>query len=299
MKWKQPLAFNVNSKVLAAINQAPVSGLNKTESLWSALHWAGALAFALLLFLFDALETIFYTHARAPNVGLVAQLLLLLFFYSLWALVVRYIWLVTANFMTTVDAAKPIRPLIARLAVGAVALNLLHMIVLATILRIMYSPPGWGVYDFVTSVTELWLRYAGLWGAVYAAFAILAYYRLRGLSADNGAAGSLVYEVRHGNRIFPLDVSDICWVEAAENYVQLHTNDGNFLHRKSLASIAKEASAFGLIQTHRSALVNTAFVRAIVRGAESGAYHVELTTGAKVPLSRRRMTTVREQTRLA
>lgn len=299
-KWKRKLVLNVNNQALATANQAPVANTSEPDNIWSAFHWACALAFALVLFLFDALETIFYAHARAPNVGLITQLSLLLFFYSLWVFVVRFIWLTTAHFMTNIDdTQKRTRPLITRLALGAIVLNLLHMTVLAFILRIMYSPPGWGAYDFVISVTELWLRYAGLWGAVFAAFGVLAYYRLRRIHEDSAVSSSLVYEVRHGNRIFQVDVSDIFWIEAADNYVQLYTKDGSFLYRKSLASIAKEAAAFGLVQSHRSALVNTAFVRAIARGTKSGAYHLELTTGAKVPLSRRRMMAVRERTRLA
>lgn len=263
---------------------------------WNTIHWLGAIAFSLLLFGFDALESILYEHARAPNVSLITQLWLLLGFYALWAVVVRVIWFtIDTNFEKISE--KQFGGAIAHLTVTAMALSLCHMAVLAFILRIMYSPPGWGLLDFAHSVSELWIKYAGLWFSMFAAFSLLAFYLLRAKREGADQSPLLTYEVREGARIHSLGITDIFWIEAADNYAQLHTSKGRFLVRKSLTAIEKEAGVFGVIRCHRAALVNMRYAQTIVRDPASGAHAFELNSGQKVPIGRRRVSALRRRLR--
>jgi two-component system LytT family response regulator len=79
-------------------------------------------------------------------------------------------------------------------------------------------------------------------------------------------------------------VSEILWLEAADNYVIVHTAERAPLMRRTLAGLLDDLGA-GFIRTHRSAAVALAHVTAVAP-LEKGDANVLLHGGVTVPCSR-------------
>lgn len=94
------------------------------------------------------------------------------------------------------------------------------------------------------------------------------------------ARGALVLELR-----------EIDWVEAADYYARLWVGARSYLIRESLDQLERRIGAHGFVRTHRGALVRLAAVRAL-QSAESGEVVALLTSGVRVPVSRRRRATI-------
>ncbi|MBL8738971.1 MAG: LytTR family transcriptional regulator, partial [Planctomycetes bacterium] len=75
------------------------------------------------------------------------------------------------------------------------------------------------------------------------------------------------------------------WVEARGNYVHLHTQDGPFLLRETLAALGEALPKERFVRVHRSALVALDAVVELVP-AGSGDGELRLVDGGTVPLSR-------------
>lgn len=283
------------NKTLSVIWSHLAQSTNRLKSVggkpWRPVYGLFAAGFVFILYGFDALETIFYDHARAPNVGLIAQLLLLLAVYMVWVVVPRGIWAVLsrAPFWSNKKVST-----IRLVGFGAVA-YCLHMIILAIVLRIMYSPPDWGAGDLFRSVTELMIQQAPLWWLAFVGAVGLIAYAINPDRMRSVKTPEPVYQVRHANKIVPVRVSDIHWVEAADNYVTLHTENAGYMFRKSISALEAETGGFGLVRSHRRALVNLSHVDAISRVSQNGLYHIELKNGGVVPLSRRRLSEVKNR----
>jgi hypothetical protein len=109
---------------------------------------------------------------------------------------------------------------------------------------------------------------------------------------DEGAPGGAApadgfrLEVRDRGRTQWLTPTDIDWVEAAGNYVQLNTRHGAILHRSTLVGIARLLCGHGFVRVHRSRLVRLACVRGIASTA-SGDFELRLENGERILGSRR------------
>lgn len=84
-----------------------------------------------------------------------------------------------------------------------------------------------------------------------------------------------------------LHLSEIDWIEAAGNYAQLWIGQRNYFLRESLQLLEERAGKHGFIRAHRRALVRLDGVRELTRTA-AGALFATLTSGARIPISRRR-----------
>ncbi|MBL8360456.1 MAG: response regulator transcription factor [Rubrivivax sp.] len=86
-------------------------------------------------------------------------------------------------------------------------------------------------------------------------------------------------------RVHVIACGDILWLEAADNYVVVHTADGRApLMRRTLAALLADLGA-GFVRTHRSAAVALAQISAVLAG-EHGEADLVLRNGARVPCSR-------------
>ena len=92
-----------------------------------------------------------------------------------------------------------------------------------------------------------------------------------------------------GTLVIPL--REIDWIEAADYYARLWVGGRSYLLRESLAHLERRVSGHGFVRAHRQALVRIGSVSALVPTA-AGEVAV-LTSGAKVPISRRRRASVR------
>lgn len=255
-----------------------------SDASWKPHYWVIAAVPALVLFTTDFLEILFYEHARARNAGPTLHILLLFIFYGAWPIVPRLIWQVVSRHQETQPSPTGNQLILSLSVLGACAV-LVHMMVLAVILRYLFSPPGWGPSDYLDSVLELLVQHGGLWGMVFFSFCLLSVYVARRARHSK----SYTYEVRHGSRIIPVDLKDVQWVEACGNYAQLHLLEGSYTVRQSLSSIEAAAVELGFIRTHRSALVNLAFAKSILKNSQQANHSVEMQSGGLAPLSRRRL----------
>ena len=117
---------------------------------------------------------------------------------------------------------------------------------------------------FATTMSRLSRR---LGGAVYA--------REPGIVVTT-ARGALMLELR-----------DIEWVEAADYYARVWVGARSYLLRESLDDLERRVAEHGFVRAHRSALVRIAAIRALQK-IGNGELVAVLTTGTKVPVSRRR-----------
>jgi len=84
-----------------------------------------------------------------------------------------------------------------------------------------------------------------------------------------------------------LHVSEIDWIEAAGNYVQLWVGQRSYFLRESLQKLEERVSKDGFIRAHRRALVRLDGVRELTR-TRAGVLVVVLECGVRIPISRRR-----------
>ena len=94
------------------------------------------------------------------------------------------------------------------------------------------------------------------------------------------------FVVRQGSTHRFVPVQDIDWIDAADNYLQLHVGERTHLCRGTLNDVEGELDAARFVRIHRSTLVAIDRITA-VRPRESGGHVVELRTGAKLMSSRR------------
>jgi two-component system LytT family response regulator len=94
-----------------------------------------------------------------------------------------------------------------------------------------------------------------------------------------------------------LHASEIDWIEAADNYVQVWIGSRSYFLRESLQQLEKRVSKHGFIRAHRSALVRLDGVRELTR-TRAGALVVVLGCGVRIPISRRRSAAFAQAVRL-
>ncbi|WP_340646373.1 LytTR family DNA-binding domain-containing protein [Phenylobacterium sp.] len=158
-----------------------------------------------------------------------------------------------------------------------VAMGLLRSGVYASVGRV-YHPLG-PLADWPYELRKDLLIYAGIVG-LYPLWRTL-----RALRPASSTAPE-VLEVRDGARRVFLPVADILWVEAAGNYVELHTPGVGVLHRASLTQMERRLADHGFVRIHRSRLVNRAAV-VQVETRSSGDFAIRLTSGETLTGSRR------------
>ncbi|GAA4042352.1 LytR/AlgR family response regulator transcription factor [Nonomuraea soli] len=108
--------------------------------------------------------------------------------------------------------------------------------------------------------------------------------------ADTGPDDVIPVEL--GGRIRFVPQQAVWFAEAKGDYVRLHTGDGSYLVRMSLAALERRWASAGFIRVHRSTLVSARHVTEL--RFEQG--RVLLTVGTEtLPVSRRHTRQVREQ----
>ena len=92
--------------------------------------------------------------------------------------------------------------------------------------------------------------------------------------------------IRSGERSVFVPVEEIERVEAAGNYVEVHTRGKMHLIRESLASFIAQLDASEFLRVHRSHVVRVGFI-AELRPMFHGDYELVLKNGTTLPLTRR------------
>lgn len=86
-------------------------------------------------------------------------------------------------------------------------------------------------------------------------------------------------------RYIVVRAGDITWVEAAANYVILHTAAGNHILRRAIGALETELDAARFFRASRSAIVNLSLIRE-VEAAGAGEHTIVLLDGTRVLLTR-------------
>lgn len=86
-------------------------------------------------------------------------------------------------------------------------------------------------------------------------------------------------------RIVLVDVEDIRWIEAANNYAALHTRDETHLLRETMTNLEARLPADRFVRISRSTIVNLASVKEL-QPLFHGDYAVILRDGSRLTLSR-------------
>jgi two-component system LytT family response regulator len=111
--------------------------------------------------------------------------------------------------------------------------------------------------------------------------------KLESLLRDLRSAPSAVdrLAVKSGGRVVLVRVDDIDWVEAADNYVNLHVGTGSHLLRETMNSLEKRLPPERFVRIGRSTIVNLDRIKEL-QPLFHGEYAVILRDGTRVTLSR-------------
>ena len=91
--------------------------------------------------------------------------------------------------------------------------------------------------------------------------------------------------IKDGSKIKIIPVHDVFYLEAADDYVKIHTKEGYFLKNKTMSHFEQVLDTQHFVRSHRSYIVN---VQQITRidPYEKDNHVAILRSGAKVPVSR-------------
>jgi hypothetical protein len=103
-----------------------------------------------------------------------------------------------------------------------------------------------------------------------------------------------IIQIRVGNKVKNILVSDIIWVQSDDYCVKVHTSNGAYSLRKSMKRMEQELTPKGFVRLHRSVIVNRKEVDTLVY---SPAPQVTLKNGQTLPIALSRLPKVKEEFR--
>jgi two-component system, LytTR family, response regulator len=113
--------------------------------------------------------------------------------------------------------------------------------------------------------------------------------RLNALLADVMPATATRYPerlaVKSTGRVVFVRVSDIDWIEAADNYVNLHVGPEEHLHRETMSALETQLSPSRFMRISRSTIVNVDRIKEL-QPMFHGEYAILLKNGKRLTLSR-------------
>ncbi len=91
--------------------------------------------------------------------------------------------------------------------------------------------------------------------------------------------------VKDGSKIKIIPVSQIQYIESADDYAKIHTADGAYLKNRTMNFFEQSLEAYHFTRIHRSYIVNTQLITGIEPYEKDG-HLVILSTGVKIPVSK-------------
>jgi two-component system LytT family response regulator len=91
--------------------------------------------------------------------------------------------------------------------------------------------------------------------------------------------------IRTRGRVVFLDLAEIEWIEAAANYIKLHTSKDSHLVRESIGRFSESLDPRRFVRIHRSIIVNTRSIREL-QPCDNGEYIAVLKNGKELSCSR-------------
>ncbi len=106
-----------------------------------------------------------------------------------------------------------------------------------------------------------------------------------------------ILAIKDGTEVTRVAVSDIQWVDAAGDYMCVHTADMTHIMRRTMKELEQDLDPKLFVRVHRSAIVNIKYVQKMVSHI-SGEYHLILTNGTELKVSRSHRDRVKEMIKL-
>ena len=91
--------------------------------------------------------------------------------------------------------------------------------------------------------------------------------------------------VKSEGRILFFEADEIDWIEAASNYVEIHTGTQSYLVRHTMGELEHRLNSKQFLRIHRSYIVNVVKIRG-VQPCNSGEFMIRLLNGKELPSSR-------------
>ena len=91
--------------------------------------------------------------------------------------------------------------------------------------------------------------------------------------------------IRAAGRITFLRPGEVEWIEAADNYVRIHTGKETHLVRETMANFEGDLDRRKFVRVHRSAIINIDAI-AEIRSLFHGDFSIVLRNGTEIPLGR-------------
>lgn len=106
---------------------------------------------------------------------------------------------------------------------------------------------------------------------------------LQAIKSTDSLAGQLM--IRVGDRIIPVRMEDIVWIEAAGDYARIHLQDHSYLCSQGIGALEKRLDAGKFARVHRSSIIAISAIRHI-RSDKEGGYFATLSNNKEVKISR-------------
>ncbi len=103
--------------------------------------------------------------------------------------------------------------------------------------------------------------------------------------AERASGSRKRFVVKSGSTHYFVQIDDVDWIDAADNYLRLHVGPKTHFARGTMKQAEDELDSDKFVRIHRSAIVAVNRIRAI-RNTESGGHIVELNDGMQLRSSR-------------
>lgn len=94
-----------------------------------------------------------------------------------------------------------------------------------------------------------------------------------------------ILAIKDGSEVTRVNVEDILWIDAAGDYMCVHTDAETHIMRRTMKELCEELDPKMFVRIHRSVIVNVGFVSKLVSHI-SGEYHLVLKNGTELKVSR-------------
>ncbi|MCV2885251.1 LytTR family DNA-binding domain-containing protein [Aestuariibacter sp. AA17] len=94
-----------------------------------------------------------------------------------------------------------------------------------------------------------------------------------------------ILAIKDGSEVTRVNVDRIQWIDAAGDYMCVHTEGDTHIMRRTMKELEEELDPKKFVRVHRSAIVNIQYVSKLVSHV-SGEYHLVLNNGTELKVSR-------------
>ena len=183
---------------------------------------------------------------------------------------------------------------------GVLVFSAVHVVGMVALRHLVYAAAG-SAYDFGNWPRQMFYELMKDWRTYYIFLLLLYFYRLLLLRLQGEArlltapdSGSPVEAIERPERFlvrklgteFLVAARDIEWLEASENYVNLHVRGRVYPLRSTMTAIQERLDSQRFVRVHRSHIVNVDFLEQI-EPLDTGDARLRLKDGSVVPCSRR------------